>query len=48
VLRSAGPDGRDPRGRAGLLGVTPDALLDGIVDAFAAHDAAAVFGCWTR
>lgn len=44
VLASAGPDGVTREGAAALLGVTPDALLDGIVDAFAAHDAAAVFG----
>ncbi|MCY7365519.1 MAG: DNA polymerase III subunit gamma and tau, partial [Frankiaceae bacterium] len=43
VLASAGPDGVTREGAAALLGVTPDALLDGIVDAFAAHDAAAVF-----
>ncbi|TAL19723.1 MAG: DNA polymerase III subunit gamma and tau [Frankiales bacterium] len=44
VLASAGPDGVTREGAAALLGVTPDSLLDGIVDAFAAHDAAAVFG----
>ena len=44
VLASAGPDGVTREGAAALLGVTPDTLLDGIVDAFAAHDAAAVFG----
>ena len=44
VLASAGPDGVTREGAAGLLGVTPDTLLDGIVDAFAAHDAAAVYG----
>ncbi len=44
VLASAGADGVTREGAAALLGVTPDALLDGIVDAFAAHDAAAVFG----
>ena len=43
VLASAGPDGVTREGAAALLGVTPDTLLDGIVDAFAAHDAAAVF-----
>jgi DNA polymerase-3 subunit gamma/tau len=43
VLASAGPDGVSREGAAALLGVTPDALLDGIVDAFAAHDAASVF-----
>ncbi len=44
VLASAGPQGVTRQGAAALLGVTPDTLLDGIVDAFAAHDAAAVFG----
>ena len=44
VLASAGPAGVTREGAAALLGVTPDTLLDGIVDAFAAHDAAAVFG----
>ncbi|MBC7372928.1 MAG: DNA polymerase III subunit gamma and tau, partial [Frankiales bacterium] len=43
VLASAGPEGVTREGAAALLGVTPDTLLDGIVDAFAAHDAAAVF-----
>ena len=28
----------------GLLGFTPDALLDEVVDAFAAHDGGTVFG----
>jgi DNA polymerase-3 subunit gamma/tau len=44
VLASAGPEGVTREGAAALLGVTPDTLLDGIVDAFAAHDAAAVYG----
>jgi len=44
VLASAGPEGVTREGAAALLGVTPDTLLDGIVDAFAAHDAAGVFG----
>jgi len=43
VLASAGPQGVTREGAAALLGVTPDTLLDGIVDAFAAVDAAAVF-----
>ncbi|MBW3639233.1 MAG: DNA polymerase III subunit gamma and tau [Actinobacteria bacterium] len=43
VLASAGPQGVTRDGAAALLGVTPDTLLDGIVDAFAAVDAAAVF-----
>ncbi|MEX2291392.1 MAG: DNA polymerase III subunit gamma and tau [Mycobacteriales bacterium] len=44
VLASAGPDGVTREGAAALLGVTPDSLLDGIVDAFAARDSATVFG----
>ncbi len=44
VLASSGPQGVTREGAAALLGVTPDTLLDGIVDAFAAHDGAAVFG----
>jgi DNA polymerase III subunit gamma/tau len=43
VLASAGPDGVTRDAAAGLLGVTPDTLLDDVVDAFAAGDAAAVF-----
>jgi DNA polymerase-3 subunit gamma/tau len=43
VLASAGPDGVTREGAAALLGVTPDALLDGMIDSFAAQDGAAVF-----
>ncbi len=43
VLAGAGPDGVTREGAASLLGVTPDTLLDDVVDAFAARDAAAVF-----
>ncbi|HVM27972.1 MAG TPA: DNA polymerase III subunit gamma and tau [Mycobacteriales bacterium] len=43
VLASAGPDGVTRESAAGLLGVTPDSLLDDVVDAFGAGDAAAVF-----
>ncbi|HVE69221.1 MAG TPA: DNA polymerase III subunit gamma and tau, partial [Solirubrobacteraceae bacterium] len=43
VLASAGPDGVTREDAAALLGVTPDTLLDDVVDAFAARDAAAVF-----
>ncbi|MDP9182532.1 MAG: DNA polymerase III subunit gamma and tau [Actinomycetota bacterium] len=43
VLASAGPDGVTREGAAQLLGVTPDTLLDDVIDAFAAHDGAAVF-----
>ncbi|HWH31031.1 MAG TPA: DNA polymerase III subunit gamma/tau, partial [Mycobacteriales bacterium] len=44
VLASAGPDGVTRDAAAGLLGVTPDTLLDDVVDALGAGDAAAVFG----
>jgi DNA polymerase-3 subunit gamma/tau len=43
VLASAGEDGVTREAAAGLLGVTPDTLLDDVVDAFAARDGAAVF-----
>jgi DNA polymerase-3 subunit gamma/tau len=43
VLASAGPEGVTREGAAGLLGVTPDTLLDDVIDAFAARDSAAVF-----
>ncbi|MBK5305557.1 MAG: DNA polymerase III subunit gamma and tau [Frankiaceae bacterium] len=43
VLASAGADGVTREAAAGLLGVTPDTLLDDVVDAFAARDSAAVF-----
>jgi DNA polymerase-3 subunit gamma/tau len=43
VLASAGEDGVTREAAAGLLGVTPDTLLDDVVDAFAARDSAAVF-----
>ncbi len=44
LIGGAGEDGVTYRLTAGLLGFTPDTLLDEVVDAFAAHDAAAVFG----
>ncbi|MGH3350381.1 MAG: DNA polymerase III subunit gamma and tau [Nocardioides sp.] len=44
LLGGSGPDGVTYDLAAGLLGYTPDALLDEVVDAFAAHDGAAVFG----
>ncbi len=44
VLASAGEDGVSREAAAGLLGVTPDVLLDDVLDAFAVGDAAAVFG----
>ncbi|MDX6198843.1 MAG: polymerase subunit gamma/tau [Actinomycetota bacterium] len=43
VLASAGAGGVTREAAAGLLGVTPDTLLDEVVDAFAARDSAAVF-----
>jgi DNA polymerase-3 subunit gamma/tau len=43
VLASAGAEGVTREGAAQLLGVTPDTLLDDVIDAFAAHDGAAVF-----
>ncbi|MDT7573336.1 MAG: polymerase subunit gamma/tau [Actinomycetota bacterium] len=43
VLASAGEQGVTREAAAGLLGVTPDTLLDDVIDAFAARDNAAVF-----
>ncbi len=43
LLGGAGPDGVTYDLAAGLLGYTPDNLLDEVVDAFAAGDGAAVF-----
>ncbi len=43
LLGGSGPDGIEYEQAAALLGYTPDALLDDIMDAFAAGDAAAVF-----
>ncbi|MDP9497447.1 MAG: DNA polymerase III subunit gamma and tau, partial [Actinomycetota bacterium] len=43
VLASAGPKGVTREGAAALLGVTPDVLLDDVLDAFAVGDAATVF-----
>ena len=43
VLAAAGPEGVTREGAAQLLGVTPDTLLDDVIDAFAAKDGAAVF-----
>jgi DNA polymerase-3 subunit gamma/tau len=48
VLASAGAEGVTREGAAQLLGVTPDTLLDDVIDAFAAHDGAAVFGTVDR
>ena len=44
LIGGAGPAGVTYQLAAGLLGYTPDALLDEVVDAFAAADGAAVFG----
>ena len=43
-MGGAGPEGITYTLAAGLLGYTPDTLLDEVVDAFAAGDGAAVFG----
>ena len=48
VLASAGPEGVTRESAAQLLGVTPDTLLDDVVDAFAAGDGAAVFASVDR
>ncbi|MGZ4455278.1 MAG: DNA polymerase III subunit gamma and tau [Nocardioides sp.] len=44
LLGGAGPGGVTHQLATGLLGYTPDSLLDEVVDAFAAGDGAAVFG----
>jgi len=44
LLGGAGPEGVTHTLATGLLGYTPDTLLDEVVDAFAAGDGAAVFG----
>ncbi len=44
LLGGAGPEGVTHGLATGLLGYTPDTLLDEVVDAFAAGDGAAVFG----
>ena len=44
LMGGAGADGITYALAAGLLGYTPDTLLDEVVDAFAAGDGAAVFG----
>ena len=44
LLGGAGADGVTHALATGLLGYTPDSLLDEVVDAFAAGDGAAVFG----
>src|SRR6476619_1978383 len=44
LMGGAGPEGITYTLAAGLLGYTPDTLLDEVVDAFAAGDGGAVFG----
>lgn len=44
LLGGAGPEGVTHALATGLLGYTPDTLLDEVVDAFAAGDGSAVFG----
>jgi DNA polymerase-3 subunit gamma/tau len=44
LLGGAGPEGVTHQLATGLLGFTPDTLLDEVVDAFASGDGAAVFG----
>ncbi|MGD9958581.1 DNA polymerase III subunit gamma and tau [Nocardioides sp.] len=44
LLGGAGPEGVTHILATGLLGYTPDSLLDEVVDAFAASDGGAVFG----
>jgi DNA polymerase-3 subunit gamma/tau len=44
LLGGAGPDGVTYDLASGLLGYTPDTLLDEVVDAFAAGDGTSVFG----
>jgi DNA polymerase-3 subunit gamma/tau len=48
VLASAGDAGVTREIAAGLLGVTPDTLLDDVIDAFAARDGASVFATVDR
>ncbi len=44
LLGGAGPDGVTYEVATGLLGYTPDNLLDEVIDAFSAQDGAGVFG----
>jgi DNA polymerase-3 subunit gamma/tau len=44
LMGGAGPDGITYALASGLLGYTPETLLDEVVDAFAASDGSAVFG----
>ncbi len=44
LMGGAGPDGITHQLATGLLGYTPDSLLDEVIDAFAAGDGGSVFG----
>ncbi len=44
LIGGAGGDGVTHELATGLLGFTPDSLLDEVIDAFAAHDGSTVFG----
>ena len=48
VLASAGSEGVTREAAAALLGVTPDTLLDDVLDAFAARDGGSVFATVDR
>lgn len=48
LIGGAGPDGVTYEIATGLLGYTPDNLLDEVIDAFSAQDGAAVFGVVDR
>ncbi len=48
LMGGAGPEGVTHRLATGLLGYTPDTLLDDVIDAFAAGDGSAVFGVVDR
>lgn len=48
LLGGAGPDGVTYQLASGLLGYTPDTLLDDVIEAFAAGDGAAVFSVVDR
>ena len=48
LIGGAGPEGVTYELTAGLLGFTPDTLLDEVIDAFAAQDGGAVFAAVDR
>ena len=48
LMGGAGPDGVTYQLASGLLGYTPDALLDDVIEAFAAGDGASVFAVMDR